>query len=163
MNTTREPLPSQTNGRSRYLRAAILTILIALPVLIYAILGGIALWRNGWLAHSWWWLPLCWILAWATARLWKAPSYATSQAPADPLEPDRHWTPRDREAAEIVTRFQHQVDEATPQQLVAPQFYLQQSQHLAREIAQVYHPQDDDPVASLTVPRVARRRTPRTR
>lgn len=152
MNSTLEPLPPQVSRRARFARTAVLLVLTALPVVIYAVLGAIALWRNGWLAHSWWWLPICWLLAWVTARLWRPASLTATDAAVDPLKPERHWTPRDRDAAEVVTRFQQQVDDATPQQLVDPQFYLQQSQELARQIARVYHPRDDDPVASLTVP-----------
>ncbi len=132
-------------------RSLVLGALVFLPVLVYAVLAGYSLWATGLLRRVWWLGPACWVLAWGVAKLWKA-AHATPEQHAVAIP--SHWTPRDRQAAQIVRAFQQKVDQFTPAQLTDPQFYQTQVQALAVALAGHYHPGASDPFTSLTVPEV---------
>ena len=108
-----------------------------MPVLIYAVLGGYALWESGLLRWLWWLGPASWGLAWGLARFWRL-GHKTAQ-PAD-APPPSYRTPRDQEAEEIVRTFQLKVDKLTPAQLADLKTYWTEAQHLALELAQHYYP-----------------------
>ncbi|HUE16080.1 MAG TPA: GTPase [Planctomycetaceae bacterium] len=132
-------------------RSLVLGVLVFLPVLVYGVLASYSLWATGLLRQVWWLGPACWVLAWGVAKLWKA-AHATPEQHAVVIP--SHWTPRDRQAAEIVRAFQQKVDEFTPAQLTEPQFYQTQVQAMAVALAGHYHPGASDPLTSLTVPEV---------
>ena len=132
-------------------RTLVLWSLISVPLLVYAGLAGYSLWKSGLLRSVWWLGPACWVLAWVIAQFWK-PSHATPEQHAVAIA--SHWTPRDREAADIVREFQQSVDQATPAQLVDPQFYQKRVQEMAVALARHYYPGASDPFTSLTVPEV---------
>jgi len=127
------------------LRTVVLLVLLLLPVLIYAIVGTIAVWQVGWMMWLWWLAPVCWLVTWALARFWSG-----SNAQETALLGSPHWTPRDAEAAEIVTRFQAEVENLTPEQLTDLHLYLNQAEALAEKLARHYHPGSSDPISSLT-------------
>jgi small GTP-binding protein len=131
-------------------RSLTLAALMLLPLLVYLALGAYALWETGLFAWTFWILPGFWIVTWIVAVLWKPPGIEVHLDVPHP----RHFTPRDESALAIVRRYQEQIDVLTPQQLVDPEFYLQQSRHLARDLAEHYHPGAKDLVSSLTVPEV---------
>jgi uncharacterized protein len=132
-------------------RSAVIGILVFLPVALYGVLGGFALWETGLLRKSWWVAPLFWVAAWLLGQFWRS-GHPMRQAHAVPIPP--HWTPRDEQAAIIVREFQQQVDQLTPEQLTDPGFYQQQAQKLATALARNYFPEAEDPYSSLTVPEV---------
>jgi len=131
-------------------RTMILTVLIALPVLVYLVLGLYALWETGLFNYTFWLLPAFWLLTWIVATLWK-PSQPQLKSP-EPIP--QHFTPRDTAALQIVRNYQEQIDHLGTEQLTDPKFYLQQSQNLAQELSVHYHPKANDPISSLTVPEV---------
>ncbi len=139
----------RTKFRLVNLRTIVLVMMLALPVVIYAIAGIAAVWQVGWMGWLWWVLPAFYVTTWLVARLWPAPPSPEFQSPRAP-----HWTPRDRRAAEIVQQFQTQVDQISPAQLTDLHFYLNQAQALAGQIANVYFPAARDPLTSLTVPEI---------
>lgn len=121
-------------------------MLLTLPVLIYLGFGGYALWQTGLFRWTWWLIPGCWLLTYVIARIWPVKKFVRD------LEPiPGHWTPQDEAALQIVTRFQKDVDQLSPEQLTDLQFYLQQSQNIAAAVAKHYHPRGKDPYSSLTV------------
>jgi hypothetical protein len=132
-------------------RSIVLWTLTTIPVLLYVVLAGYALWQTHVLSKIWWVGPAFWVLAWIIANLWKATS---ARAEQHPVEIATHWTPRDREAAKLVRGFQERVSQHTPAQLTDPQFYQAQVQEMAVSLARVYHPGASDAFASLTVPEV---------
>jgi hypothetical protein len=132
-------------------RSAVLGLLVFLPVVIYGVLGGFALWETGLLRQSWWVAPVFWVAAWVLGRFWRT-GHPMRQGHAVTVPP--HWTPRDERAALIVRDFQQQVDQLTPTQLTDPDFYRQQAQKLAAALARNYFPDAEDPFSSLTVPEV---------
>jgi uncharacterized protein len=132
-------------------RSAVVGFLVFLPVVIYAVLGGVALWETGWLRKAWWIGPVFWAGAWFLGQFWKI-GHPMRQGHAVPIP--SHWTPRDEQAAEIVRDFQQRVDQLTPTQLTDPQFYQGQAQALATALARNYYPDAADAYSSLTVPEV---------
>jgi len=132
-------------------RSIILGLLVNVPLLIYAALGGYALWATGLLRQVWWLGPACWLLAWGLTKLWRA-THATT--PEHRISIPTHWTPRDRQAAQIVREYQQKVEQFTPAELTDLQFYQTQVQSLAVALAQHYYPGASDPLTSLTVPEV---------
>jgi len=133
-------------------RSIVLAALITLPVLIFAAVGGYAIWQHSSLNWIWWLMTVCCLAAWALSRVWKPRSPAADQSHEMPVA--SYWTPRDREAAEIVKAYQQAVDSHAPVELADPQFYLQQLQALGQDLAKFYHPTADDPLDQLTVPEV---------
>src|SRR5579872_3586546 len=95
-------------------RSLTLSVLINVPLVVYAVLAGYSLWATGLLRKSWWLGPVCWLAAWILARWWR-PAHTT--APSHEVPIPSHWTPRDRQAAEIVRDYQLKVDQLTPEQL----------------------------------------------
>jgi predicted GTPase len=132
-------------------RSLVLWTLITIPVLVYGVLAGYALWETRILTRVWWVGPAFWVLAWAIAKFWNA---TNARVERHPVEIAAHWTPRDREAAKIVREYQQQVSEHTPAQLTDPQFYQSQVKAMGVELAAHYHPGASDPFTSLTVPEV---------
>ena len=132
-------------------RSFVLWALTTFPVVVYAVLAGYSLWATGLLRKAWWLGPLFWVLAWGLAKLWKT-RHATPEQHA--IEIPGHWTPRDRQATQIVRQFQQKVEQFTPAQLTDPRFYQTQVQEMAVALAAHYHPGASDPLVSLTVPEV---------
>ncbi len=63
-------------------RSAILAALIALPTLMFAIVGGYAIWQNGSLGWVWWLMTGCALVAWGLALAWRPTSdWSTTSAP----------------------------------------------------------------------------------
>jgi uncharacterized protein len=132
-------------------RSAVIGSLVFVPVVILAVLGGIALWETGLLRKSWWVAPLFWIVAWLLGKFWR-PGHPMRQSHAVPIP--NHWTPRDEQASLIIREYQQQVDQLTPAQLTDPAFYQQQAKQLAVALARNYFPDAEDPFSSVTVPEV---------
>jgi predicted GTPase len=131
-------------------RARVLLVLIAVPTIVFAAVGGYAIWTNGRLGWVWWLMTACGLAAWVVARFWRRPP---GRQRADYyLNASPHWTPRDQQASQVVRDYQLKVDSFSSMQLADPQFYLEQVQALAADLARVYHPNARDPVANLTVP-----------
>ena len=121
-----------------------------MPVLLYLVLGTWALWKTHLLIWLWWILPACWGVTYLVARFWPAPRLQD-----EPLPSAAHFTKRDSSAAEIVLKYQQQVDALTPKELTDLHFYLRQFESLSKELATHYHPEAEDPISSLTIPELA--------
>jgi predicted GTPase len=132
-------------------RSAVLGFLVFLPVAVYAVLGGLALWETGLLRKTWWVAPSFWLAAWLIGKVWRS-GHPMRQGHSVPIP--SHWTRRDEQAALIVRDFQQQVDQFTPAQLTDPAFYQEQAKKLSMALAQNYFPDAEDPYSSLTVPEV---------
>jgi len=131
------------------LRTLVLITMLGSPLLVYAVSAGLAIWKLGWMKWLWWLAPLVWAITWMLSKLWKpdpTPELTPLQA--------SHWTPRDRQAAEIVRRFQQEVDFFTGDQLADPRFYFNQGLKIANELAKHYDPNTQDPVSQRTLPEI---------
>ncbi len=135
---------------SRWRLILVWTLLIFPWVLILAV-GSYTLWLQGW--AMWIWVPvaLCWGAALLLLRYWRTPWRLFGKPQADVLP---RWTPRDAEAWVLVDARAATVDQAVPSELLRPQFYFDTAMAMAQEIARVYHPKADDPVANLTLPEI---------
>ena len=132
-------------------RSVILGTLVFLPVLLYVVVGGYAMWSTGLARQVWWVGPLFWVAGWVLAKFWPSRHPLT---PQHDVPIPSHWTPRDRQAAEIVRSFQEKVEQFTPAELTDLHFYQNQIQALAVALARHYYPDASDPYTSLTVPEV---------
>ena len=133
-------------------RSLVLLALTGLPILIYIVAGGVALWSSGSFRWIWWLVPACGLAAVVLSRVWKATPVA--QQIRHHLPSSSHWTPRDQRAAEQVRAYQEAVESHSPDELADPHFYVRQLQSLAMDLARVYHPSSSDPLERLTVPEV---------
>ncbi len=127
-----------------------MAVLFSVPVLLYIVFGAFALWKTGLLIWLWWILPVCWGLTFLLAKLW--PENRSTETPPPAAG---HFTNRDAGAAELVRKYQEQVDEITPKDLTEIHFYLRQFESLSKELAEYYHPGAVDPFSSLTIPEIA--------
>jgi hypothetical protein len=130
-------------------RTAVLATLLAAPIIVYSVAGSLAVWQLGWMRWLWWLAPIIWGITWLISRIWPAPKLAGPD-----LTQPQYWTPRDEEAALIIRRFQEQVEQYTTDQLTDPQFYLNQAQTIAHELARHYRPGTQDPIADRTLPEI---------
>jgi len=124
----------------------ILGVLLLGPLLIFAGIGGWALWETNRFIWVSWSVPACWGLAWLLRRWW-----GKSLSPSLPDLDVTHWTPRDEAAALLVRQEQELANVISAERLAETQFYIDATQQLAYKIARHYHPRADDPLGSLTV------------
>ena len=129
-------------------RGLLLAGLLTLPILILSGFGVWSMWKTGWLLWAWWFLPLCWGIAWLISR--RSPQAAL--LPPAEITARTHWTPRDEQAMELIKSRQEQIGSIDPALLIDPQFYLQAATELSEVIARHYHPNAADPLSALTVP-----------
>ena len=132
-------------------QSVVLLVLVCFPLILFAVLGAVALWQTGGFLWSWPALPLCWAIAYFLGKRWRTGWIGLSD---DDVKAQPYWTPRDEQALKIVKQHRQEVESISSQQFVDPQFYLQSAQDLALKIARHYHPQAKDPLSSLTLPEV---------
>jgi hypothetical protein len=133
-------------------RLAILTGLLAAPVLLLLGLGCWWLWLNSDIAFWLWW-PMAACLALASLLSWYWQRSKQLLPPPD-FQPSLAWTDRDRAAWQLVTARAEKVNTIDPDRMTVFQFYVDTAQEMARELAAFYHPKAKDPVGSLTIPEV---------
>ncbi len=132
-------------------RSLLLLTLLVVPLLVYGVVGGWALWQTGHLMWVWWVLPACWAAAYLFARLWRQEMVPRPDVDVTGIP---HWTETDQRASRAIVAKQKAIRDVQPEQLADPQFYLQTAMELGLEITRVYHPDANDPVESLTVPEI---------
>ena len=124
----------------------VFSILILLPLILMAGMGGWLLWSSGNLWWLSWTLTICWTSAWLLHRFAKP-----VEVPIPEIGSKIHWTPRDHAAAALIEAEQKRVVDFTATQLADPQFYTTRSIELATEFAKHYHPKASDPLGSASV------------
>jgi energy-coupling factor transporter ATP-binding protein EcfA2 len=130
-------------------RTIVLITMLASPLLVYAVFAALAIWQLGWMKWLWWLAPLIWSITWLLSRFWpadKTPELAQLEA--------EHWTSRDRQAVEIVRRYQQETEFFNGDQLSDPRFYFNQGLKIAQDIARHYDPETPDPVSQRTLPEI---------
>jgi predicted GTPase len=132
-------------------RIAVVVLLLAVPLAVLVALGSYFLWRSGVGFYVWWLMFACaslgYFLAWYWLRQHKL------LAPID-MTPAMHWTERDKEAWKLVEARAKHLTDMDVTQFHGLQFYSTLAQEMAREMARFYHPEDKEPLGSLTVPEV---------
>ncbi len=119
-------------------RTTVLTLLWALPVLFYIVLGAVALWQLGWLRLVMWVLPLLWVVAWVVAKLWKGPKLQQTDRDL-PFDAPEFWTPNDRAGMRVVDQFRGEVDDVDRMSIADPHRYINDAQALMQRLALHYH------------------------
>jgi predicted GTPase len=125
----------------RYLRPRVIVLLLlwTLPVLAYVAIGFVAIYQAGWLPIIFWFLPLMWIAAWLTGKLWRPPKPGHHKVDGKPLQAPEFWTPRDAAAIAIVEEFRGSVEVPDFQRITDIDRYIQDAQGLAWLLARHYH------------------------
>jgi hypothetical protein len=126
---------------------AVLTGLFALPLGFLLAMGGYTLWERGWWFWAWFPMAVCIGTAYYLAYRWQQQFLVATK-----LEPEFHWTERDKSAMQIVEQHAQRAQNLTMEQLAVPQFYFEQSMSLAGALAKFYHPHAVDPYGHLTIP-----------
>ncbi len=132
-------------------RLILIWTLLTLPWVVILAVALYAVWLRGW--AMWIWLPIavCWGTALLLLRSGRTRLRLFGRPQFDTLP---RWSPRDSEAWSLVDARATAVDQVDPNQLLRPQFYFDTAMELAKQVARVYHPKADDPVANLTLPEI---------
>lgn len=131
---------SKLGGLLRVLpaRVVVLVSLWSLPLLLYFVIGVLAIYEAGWLTLIAWSLPCLWLLAWLVSKLWPPPKLEDT-AFNQPLTPLEFWTAQDAAAIKVVEQYRHQVSDVDYVSIVDPNRYLRDAQALSQLLAKHYH------------------------
>ncbi len=119
-------------------RFTVLLFLWMLPVLMYLVVGAIAIYQADWFFHIVWLLPAMWFVAWIVGKLW-SPTRHHRTPEGKPLRAPAFWTPRDTGAIAVVEQFRAEVADAADQSITDYGRYLLDAQVLAERLAKYYH------------------------
>jgi small GTP-binding protein len=125
--------------------------LIAIPMLVWAVVGSYFLWTTELGFIVWWPLMACVALGYSLAWYWQHKRQLLK--PPD-FEVPVHWAGRDQEAWKLVEKRAKAAASLPTAKLSEPNFYYQTGQEMAAELATFYHPGAVDPVSNLTVPEI---------
>ncbi len=132
-------------------RIILVTFLIAIPLLSLAGLGSYFLWIEGLSFHVWWPLAGCMVLGYMLAWYWQRKKMLLRPVS---FAPPLYWTARDQDAWELIKARADRAAKVSPDQMVQFQFYVDEAQDMAVELAHFYHPNAKDPIGSLTIPEI---------
>jgi len=120
-------------------RVVVLFLLWSLPVLLYLVIGVIAIYQTGWLVFIAWTLPIMWLGAWTIGKVWVPPKRHSS-VPWRPLRAPEFWTQHDTAAIAVVEGFRSEVESIDRMTIVDPDRYIRDAQALAERLAKHYYP-----------------------
>lgn len=132
-------------------RAWVLIALISVPFGIYVVFGSLWLLEHGWLWVSA--MALGWIGSYALFA-YLADRWTRSK---NPLLPPLDWdaphtfSPRDREAWQIVQTMSNRAEESAIEALTIGDIYIDTGRELAIALAKHYHPASRDPMDNVSV------------
>jgi small GTP-binding protein len=132
-------------------RIALVVFLITVPLLSLAGLGSYFLWSKGLSFQVWWPMAGCMILGYVLAWYWQRKKMLLR--PVD-FTPPLHWTERDKEAWALIQARADRAGNISSDQMVQFQFYVDEAQAIADELAHFYHPRVKDPISALTIPEI---------
>ncbi len=124
-------------------RVTVLFLLWTLPVIVYMVLGAMAIYQTGWFYRVFWILPLMWLAAWLVGYWWK-PAKHHHSVHGKPIKAPTFWTPQDTAAIAIVEAFRAEVDDVDGHSLTDFTRYLADAQQLAQRLASHYHAEQGD-------------------
>lgn len=133
-----------------YLRAAMLIIALALPLLSLVLLGTLWLWQNGYVLH--WAVAACVITlsAYAVERWLLRDAVKSVEATSEAIErPEPGWTAREKAAWDAVSDI---VATLKPNELTNRDAVLALGTRTIDAVARQMHPGESDPVWKFTVP-----------
>ncbi len=119
-------------------RFTVLLLLWMLPVLVYLVIGAVAIYQTGWFYNIFWLLPAMWLVAWIVGKLW-SPTKHHHTPEGKPLQAPAFWTPRDTGAIAVIEQFRAEVADAANQSITDYSRYLLDAQVMAERLAKYYH------------------------
>ncbi len=132
-------------------RIIVVALLTVGPFVVLAGIGSYHLWTHHLGIAFWWVMAAClctgYLLGWywqRKKRLLRPPSF----------DPPLFWTERDKGAWQLVKARAEAATSLDPDKLTDLNFYTQQAQDMAQELAVFYNPGADDPVGALTIPEI---------
>jgi uncharacterized protein len=142
-----------TTKRTSYLRTAMITLALFLPVISLIPLGSLWLWQNGYLLY---WILGAFVVSstsfvvemWLVKRA-KPASITISGNETVTGEAEASWTPRERAAWDAVQQLASATD---PAQLTSREALLDLGVRTIETVARNIHPEDKDPLWRFTVP-----------
>ena len=137
-----------------YLRTAMLTIALALPVLSLILLGSLWLWEKGYVVY--WAIAACLIVAfvYALERWLLRETVASASTAIDPAwEPDPSWTGRETAAWDAVQTIASNID---PVKLNSQDAILALGTRTVDAVALEMYPGEKDPLWKFTLPEALR-------
>lgn len=123
-------------------RFVVMVVLWCLPLLLYAVVGLIAIQQVGWIWIIACTLPVLWLLAWLIGKFWRPPKLQDTSF-SQPLAAPEFWTPHDAAAVKIVEEFRHQVTDVDRLTIADHNRYFRDAQALAQLLARHYHQGSD--------------------
>lgn len=132
-------------------RVVLIGLLISIPVIVWAAYGSYALWQNGYGMIFWWPLFACASVGYFLAWYWHRKKQLL---PAGETVPSMEWADRDKSAWKIVEARAAQLGEEQRTEFHDAMFYAKLAQEMSHELAKFYHPDEKDPLGTVTVPEI---------
>ena len=130
-------------------RIIVVAALIAGPFLALAGLGWYYLWMTSLGIIAAWVFAACFAVGYWLVWHWHRKQLLLR---SDDSAIPRHWTERDNRAWLLVKERANAAAKMASTKFTDPQQYLATAQEMAKELAEFYHPQTQDPVGKLTIP-----------
>ncbi len=132
-------------------RMLVLLLLWLVPVLIYIVIGAVAIYQNDWLWRVAASLPVVWFVAWLVGKLWK-PAKLNAGDHGNLLQASQFWTARDTEAIAVVERYCVEANDIDRNSIADPARYHNDAQALANQLAEHYYGRKrEHPFENLTL------------
>ena len=132
-------------------RILVVLLLVLVPFVALAGAGSYFLWQTG--LGFWLWLVMCVCLSTGYLLGWYWMHRKELLRPPA-VVPARSWSDQDKEAFKKVEALAQKAVTLDSAQFLDLNFYVQQAQQLAQELASFYHPGVKDPVGALTIPEI---------
>src|SRR5262249_21213311 len=131
-------------------RIVTVLVLLALPIVFWAVMGSYFLFTLPWGWLAWWATFACFATGYITAYYWQRNRLLISPPSFESVPV--YWTERDQQAWKLVEARAKAGEKLDPGKFIDLHHYLTEAQDLAVELAAFYHPGATDPVDNLTVP-----------
>jgi uncharacterized protein len=128
--------------RYMQLRFVVLLLLWILPVLLYFVIGFIAMYQTGWFPIIVWTLPVMWSVAWLTGKFWRPAKPRHHPVGAMPIDAPDFWTPRDVAAISVIEEFSRSGETIDSKSIVDMDRFYRDARELAFRLAKHYHAGD---------------------
>jgi hypothetical protein len=127
----------------------VLSLLFFGPFAVFVGFGWLWVSDRGWALPAFLIWSLCGVLFGLLSALWTRPRRPIL-TPLDWSAPAT-FAPRDREAWALVQAAAEEVELASSQDLITPDYYFHAATRLATDLAQLYHPKATDPIEAIPI------------
>jgi predicted GTPase len=132
-------------------RVVLVVALVLVPFIVLAGVGSVHLWTTGYGFAFWWVMFACLATGYCLGHYWQR-----KRALLRPIDhnPPMYWTDRDRKAWELVKARAEAGVNVSGDKLLDFDFYVDDGQAMAHDLARFYNPGARDPVGALTIPEI---------